>query len=109
MREITLKSLQAEVVATVVLAANPPPAPPPRPTILGSAVVIIALLIAIVIGWWHWREANEDLTSDTPDELLASFEEAHAAGELDEAEMKRLRAKLAGMPPPPGPKSPRRD
>ena len=95
------KLVQAIEALDTLFAANPPPKPPPQPTVLGTIIIVVALFVALVVGWWNWREANEEISSESPEEILASFEEAHEAGELDDEEMKRLRAKLLmdAMPP----------
>ncbi len=77
----------------VCFAAKVPPA---QPTVLGAVLLTVLLVVAAVVAWWHWREAHEEEATDSPDDLLASFEEAYEAGEIDEAEIKRLRAKLSG-------------
>jgi hypothetical protein len=79
-------------------------APSPQPTILGAAILVIALIVAIVVGWWNWREAHEEEVSDSPEDLLASFEAAHEAGDIDDDELNRLRAKLTGNSPPNSPR-----
>lgn len=71
-------------------------APTPQPTVLGAVILVIALIVAVVVGWRNWQEAHEEEAADAPEDLLASFEEAHAAGDLDDDEIRRLRAKLAG-------------
>ena len=100
----TLRLDQAVEALVVLFAAKPPPAPPPQPTMLGTIVVIVALFVAVIVGWWNWREAHEEITPDAPEDLLASFEEAHAAGEIDDEEIKRLRAKLSSATLPPSKK-----
>jgi len=60
----------------------------------------VALIVAVVVGWRSWQEAHEEEAADSPEDLLASFEEAHAAGEIDDDEIKRLRAKLTGTSAP---------
>jgi hypothetical protein len=90
--------------AVTLLGVNPPP---PRPTPIGTLLILVALVVALVVGWWYWREAHEEEASDSPEELLASFEEAHAAGEIDDEELQRLRDRLApssGRRPQPPPK-----
>lgn len=71
-------------------------APPPQPTVIGAVILIIALIVAVVVGWRNWQEAHEEEATDSPEDLLASFEEAHAAGDIDDDEMRRLRSKLTG-------------
>ena len=71
-------------------------AAPAKPTMLGAVLLCVLLIVALAVGWKYWREAHEEEATDSPDDLLASFEEAYAAGEIDEQEIKRLRAKLSG-------------
>lgn len=71
-------------------------APRPQPTVLGAVILVIALIVAVVVGWRNWQEAHEEEAADSPEDLLASFEEAHAAGDIDDDEIGRLRARLAG-------------
>jgi hypothetical protein len=83
-------------------------APGPQPTTLGGVILVIALIVAIVIGWWNWQEAHEEEATDSPEDLLASFEEAHEAGDIDDDELNRLRAKLTGSSLPSSPRKPQR-
>lgn len=60
----------------------------------------LAVVVAIVIGtlaafFRIWMEIHEDEEPDTPEELLESFQEAHAAGEIDERELARVREVLS--------------
>ena len=63
---------------------------------LGLAVVVIALFVAAIIGFRAWQEAHEDVKPASPEELLASFEEARSRGELDEEEYARVRERIEG-------------
>jgi hypothetical protein len=69
---------------------------------LGVLVVLLAasLLKAVRV----WEEIHDVEEPDTPGDLLASFEQAHAAGELDDAEFARVREQLgaAAYAPPTG-------
>ncbi len=55
-------------------------------------IVLTALLIKAVRVWQEIHDIEEPAT---PSELLASLEEAHAAGELSSAEIARVREQLA--------------
>ena len=63
---------------------------------------LVLLTIAMVVGavWIHrvWHEAHgeDDDAGDTPEDLLQQFREAHAAGEMDDAEFARVRQLLTG-------------
>jgi hypothetical protein len=54
-------------------------------------VLLAALLWKAVRVWGEIHDVEEP---DSPKDLLSSFEQAHAAGELDDAEFARVRAQL---------------
>jgi hypothetical protein len=54
-------------------------------------VLLVALLINAVRVWGEIHDVEEP---DSPSDLLASFEQAHAKGELDDAEFARVREQL---------------
>jgi hypothetical protein len=69
---------------------------------IGLVVVLVALAIAGVMAYRVWREVNEEIEPATPEELLASFEQARSEGELDDDEYARVRReieKTASRPP----------
>lgn len=68
----------------------------PQPTVIGGVVLVVALVIAVIVAWKNWEEAHEEVKSESPEEILSSLEDAHAAGEIDDQEMDRVRARLAG-------------
>jgi hypothetical protein len=80
--------------------------PTPRPTFLGAVVFGVVTFVAILVLWWHWNDAHDEIEPDRPDDLLASFLEAHEAGEIDDAELARVREQLqqgsAGVVSAPG-------
>ena len=58
------------------------------------------------LGYWAyrvWTEVNEEVDPATADELMASFDEARAAGELDDEEYAKVRKRIeesgSGRPP----------
>ena len=59
-------------------------------------VLLAALLWKAVRVWGEIHDVEEP---DSPTDLLASFEQAHADGELDDAELARVRAQLGGGEP----------
>ena len=61
---------------------------------IGLAVVLVALAVAGVMAYCVWHEVNEEIEPATPEELLASFEQARAEGELDDDEYARVRSEL---------------
>jgi hypothetical protein len=59
--------------------------------------VLAALLAASLIKAVRvWGEIHDVEEPDTPSDLLASFEQAHAEGALDDAEFARVSAQLGG-------------
>ena len=70
---------------------------------MGLVVVLVVLAIAGVMAYRVWREVNEEIEPATPEELLASFAQARAEGELDDEEYDRVRRqieKTASRPAP---------
>lgn len=70
---------------------------------LGVALLVVVLLFALVLGYREWQEIHDDEEPDSPDDLLQSFREAHALGELDDEEMRRVERRLASPAPSSGP------
>ncbi len=69
---------------------------------IGLVVVLVALAIAGVTAYRVWHEVNVEIEPATPEELLASFEQARSEGELDDDEYARVRRQLektASRPP----------
>src|SRR3954452_17992926 len=64
--------------------------PPYWPSLLVVAAVAVALLMAYRL----WRELHEDDEPASTYARLSEFEEAHAAGELDEDELRGVREAL---------------
>jgi hypothetical protein len=57
--------------------------------------VVVAILVGALIGFYRtWMEIHEDEEPDSPQDLLESFREAHAAGEIDDRELERVRGLL---------------
>jgi hypothetical protein len=63
---------------------------------LALFVVLLAVLLTKAVR--VWQEIHEVEDPATPDELLASLEDAHAAGDLDDDEIAKVRQQLAGFP-----------
>ena len=61
---------------------------------IGLVVVLVALAIAGVMAYQVWHEVNEEIEPATPEELLASFEQARSEGELDDEEYARVRREI---------------
>ncbi len=73
----------------------------------GLALLIVMILIAAVKVYRVWEELQDVEEPDSPEDLLHAFEEARAAGEIDDAEMERVRARLGyGKRPADKPKAP---
>ena len=62
----------------------------------GLAVLAVLMVIALVQAYRMWEEIHDVEEPESPTELLETFEEAHAAGELDDDEFERVRRRLAG-------------
>jgi len=77
---------------------------------IGLIVVLVALAIAGVMAYRVWHEVNEEIEPATPEELLASFEQARSEGELDDDEYARVRREIEkAASRPPSSKPARRD
>ena len=59
------------------------------------AVLLTVLLVKAVGMWQEIHEAQEPITTS---DLLDTFEQAHADGELDDDEFARVREQLASCP-----------
>ncbi len=59
---------------------------------LGLLTVLLAALLFKAVR--VWGEIHDVEEPDSPSDLLASFQQAHAAGELDDAEFARVREQL---------------
>ncbi len=76
----------------------------------GLAVVVAVTMLAIAVFYREWREMQDVEEPDQPQDLLDSFVQAHAQGELDAGELERVRRLLsddlkgreASSPPPVG-------
>jgi hypothetical protein len=63
---------------------------------VGLAMLVVLLVVALVTAYRVWVEIHDVEEPDSPAELLESFEQAHAAGILDDAEFARVRGQLDG-------------
>jgi hypothetical protein len=61
-----------------------------------SALLIIILVVALVAAYRVWEEIHDVEEPDSPDDLLESFEQAHAAGVLNDQEFDRVRQQFHG-------------
>ncbi|MFI5461452.1 MAG: hypothetical protein ACHRXM_39125 [Isosphaerales bacterium] len=69
-----------------------------QPTYIGLALLAVLLVVALVKAYRVWGEIHDVEEPDSPGDLLASFERAHAAGELDDEEFERVRDRLKHSP-----------
>jgi hypothetical protein len=67
-------------------------------------LVLLAVLLAVLLtkAVRTWQEIHEVEEPATPDELLASLEDAHEAGELDDEEIAKVRQQLGSWQTGPG-------
>jgi uncharacterized membrane protein len=75
---------------------------------VGLGLLAVLMVFALVKAYRVWEEIHDVEEPDSPADLLESFEEAHAAGELDDEEFERVRRQLTdparrgdGSPTPP--------
>jgi len=61
---------------------------------IGLAVVLLVLALALYWAYQIWTEVNEEVDPATADELMASFDQARAAGDLDEEEYAKVRSRI---------------
>jgi uncharacterized membrane protein len=78
---------------------------------VGLAILVVLMFFALIQAYRMWEEIHEVEEPDSSDDLLETFEEAHAAGELDDEEFERVRRRLSGLASEgdPGPKSAAQD
>ena len=62
---------------------------------VGLAVVVAIMIGTLVAFLRTWMEIHEDEEPATQEDLLESFREAHAAGEIDARELARVREVLS--------------
>jgi hypothetical protein len=65
-------------------------------TYVPLGVLTVLLVASLIKAVRVWEEIHDVEEPDTPTDLLASFEQAHAVGELDDAEFARVREQLGG-------------
>jgi hypothetical protein len=61
---------------------------------IGLVLLTIAAIMLSIHAYRVWQEIHEEEEPDSPSDLLESFEQAHAEGELDEKELERVRRLL---------------
>jgi len=67
---------------------------------IGLVLVVLSLVVTSILAYRVWGEMHEDIEPATSDELLAPFEGARAAGEIDDEEYARLRQQIQKAQPP---------
>jgi len=70
---------------------------------IGLGLLVVVLLVALIKGYREWQEIHDVEEPDSPDDLLRSFREAHALGELDDDEFQRIERRLSSSSPSGGP------
>jgi hypothetical protein len=65
---------------------------------LGLALLVIVMVAALIAAYRVWEEIHDVEEPDSPADLLASFEQARAVGDLDEQEFDRVRRCLEAAP-----------
>lgn len=68
---------------------------------LPAVLLLVAVVVAVVMAFRMWSEMQEDYSPASDLEVLSEMEQAHAAGEMDEAEFRRVREVLARSSPTP--------
>jgi uncharacterized membrane protein len=63
---------------------------------IGVVLLVIIMLALLVHAYRVWEEIHDVEDPDSPSDLLDSFEQAHAEGELDAKELDRVRKLLLG-------------
>jgi hypothetical protein len=61
---------------------------------IGLALLVAVALVALYKAYRVWEEIHDVEEPDSPADLLQSFSQAHAAGELDDDEFDRVRRRL---------------
>jgi len=61
-----------------------------------GALLLITLVAALVAAYRVWEEIHDEEEPDSPSDLLESFEQAHAAGVLNDQEFHRVRQQFQG-------------
>jgi hypothetical protein len=65
-----------------------------QPTWIGAGLLAVLLVFVLIKAYRVWEEINDVEEPDSAADLLASFQQAHAAGELDDAELERVKEQL---------------
>jgi len=82
------------MVSVAVWSAADRPAESYQATYIGLGLLAALLLVILIKAYRVWEEIHDVDEPPSPAELLASFEQAHAAGEMDDQELERVRERL---------------
>jgi len=82
---ITTRFLESPLFAAI---------PPAAKYYLGLLLIVVLLVMSTFWAYRAWSDVHEQEEPASPDELMEAFEEARAAGELDEQEYARVRERL---------------
>jgi hypothetical protein len=77
---------------------------------VGLAVIVVIVIGTLIAAYRTWEEIHDVEEPDSPGDLLETFQQAHAQGEIDDQELDRVRrlltdaageatAESAGSPP----------
>lgn len=61
-------------------------------------ILTTAIVIGVPVAHRLWREVHEEEEPARPSDLLTDFEQAYDEGKMNEAEFRRIREKLIGLP-----------
>jgi len=67
---------------------------------IGLGLLVVVMFFALLKAYREWQDIHDVEEPDSPDDLLRSFREAHALGELDDEEMQRVERRLSASSGP---------
>ncbi len=70
---------------------------------IGLGLLAVVLVLALIKGYREWQEIHDVEEPDSPEDLLRSFREAHAVGELNDEEFQRVQRRLSSSSASAGP------
>jgi uncharacterized membrane protein len=68
---------------------------------IGLALLVVVLIVALVRVYREWQEIHDVEEPDSPEDILESFRVAHAMGELNDEEMRRVEQRFSSGALPP--------
>jgi hypothetical protein len=63
---------------------------------VGLAVIVVIVIGTLIAAYRTWEEIRDVEEPDSPADLLETFRQAHAQGEIDEQELDRVQRLLTG-------------